>query len=68
MRLNIDIVTSERSKRFLDVPDDSTYEDLLRELGINQETVIILKDGVPVPLDITVSKCEITVLRVVSGG
>ena len=68
MRLSIDIVTNERRMQSVDLPDDSTYEDLLSELDINQETVIVLSDGLPVPLDAKVSQSDITVLRVVSGG
>lgn len=68
MRLSINIVTNERRVQSVDLPDDSTYEDLLRELKINQETVIVLRDGLPVPLDAKVSQSDITVLRVVSGG
>ena len=58
----------EPSKRLLELPDDATYEDLLGELKINLETVVVLKDKVPVPIDGKVSPSEITVLRVVSGG
>ncbi|MDY6930839.1 MAG: MoaD/ThiS family protein [Halobacteriota archaeon] len=68
VRLSIDIVTNERRMQSVDLPDDSTYEDLLSELDINQETVIVLSDGLPVPLDAKVSQSDITVLRVVSGG
>ena len=68
MRLSINIVTNERRVQSVDLPDGSTYEDLLRELKINQETVIVLRDGLPVPLDAKVSQSDITVLRVVSGG
>ncbi|MDY6865249.1 MAG: MoaD/ThiS family protein [Halobacteriota archaeon] len=68
MRLSINIVTNERRVQSVDLPDDSTYEDLLRGLKINQETVIVLRDGLPVPLDAKVSQSDITVLRVVSGG
>ena len=68
MRLSINIVTNERREQSVDLPDGSTYEDLLSELEINQETVIVLSDGLPVPLDAKISQSDITVLRVVSGG
>jgi sulfur carrier protein len=45
-----------------------TYEDLLRELKFNPETVIVLNDGEPVPFDDIIRKGEITIIRAVSSG
>ncbi|MDD1752859.1 MAG: thiamine biosynthesis protein ThiS [Methanotrichaceae archaeon] len=45
-----------------------TYEDLLRNIGINPETVVVLKDGGPVPFDDQIQKGEIMIIRVVSSG
>jgi sulfur carrier protein len=45
-----------------------TYEDLLRELDFNPETVIVLNDGDPVPFDDKIRKGEITIIRAVSSG
>ncbi|MDD1757150.1 MAG: thiamine biosynthesis protein ThiS [Methanotrichaceae archaeon] len=45
-----------------------TYEDLLRNIGINPETVVVLKDGGPVPVDDQIQKGEIMIIRVVSSG
>ncbi|MDY6966361.1 MAG: MoaD/ThiS family protein [Halobacteriota archaeon] len=68
LRVKVNIICGDVSKRSLEVADDATYEDMLGELNINLETVVILKDKVPIPLDCRVSSGEITVLRVVSGG
>jgi sulfur carrier protein len=45
-----------------------TYEELLRKIDINPETVIVLKDGSPVPFDDQIQKGEIIIVRVVSSG
>jgi len=45
-----------------------TYEELLRNIGINPETVVVLKDGSPVPIDDQILKGEITIIRVISSG
>ncbi len=50
------------------VEEDSTYLDLLNIFNINPETVLILKNGKPVPIDDRVEGGEIKVLRVISGG
>ena len=48
--------------------DVRTYEELLRKIGINPETVVLLKDGGPVPFDDQIQKGEIMIIRVVSSG
>lgn len=45
-----------------------TYEELLRNIGINPETVVVLKDGGPVPFDDPIQKGEIMIIRVISSG
>jgi sulfur carrier protein len=44
------------------------YEDVLRELGINQETVILLKDGELVPLDEVASSGNLSIKKITSQG
>jgi sulfur carrier protein len=46
----------------------STYEDLLTALEINPETVVVLRDGDPVPLDDIIEDGEISIVKVVSSG
>ncbi|MBO8183212.1 MAG: MoaD/ThiS family protein [Archaeoglobus sp.] len=58
----------DRDYEELSIDEGSTYVDLLNIFNINPETVIVLKDGKPVPIDDKVEKGEIKVLRVISGG
>ncbi|NPV62877.1 MAG: MoaD/ThiS family protein [Methanotrichaceae archaeon] len=46
----------------------STYEDFLAAQDINPETVVVLRDGDPVPLDDEIEDGEISIIRVVSSG
>lgn len=55
-------------EKVLEVEEGKRYSDVLRELGINPETVVIVKDGMPVPTDDFVEEGEVTVMRVISGG
>ena len=47
---------------------DRTYEEFLRNIGINPQTVVVLKDGGPIPFDDQIQKGEITIIRVISSG
>ena len=47
---------------------EATYEDLLDELNINQETVLVLNGGNAVPLDGAIGSDKLTILKVVTGG
>ncbi len=44
------------------------YSEVLEKLGINPETVVIVRDGLPVPVDDVAEGGEIKVVRVISGG
>ena len=52
----------------VELRDGSNYYDLLAALNLNPETVVVFREGVPVPFDAPVSAGAIDVLRVVSGG
>ena len=56
------------SERLVEVEEGLTYEDLLDLLNINPETVVILKDGNPVPVDDVLEAGGVEVIRVVSSG
>ncbi|MCJ7445428.1 MAG: MoaD/ThiS family protein [Methanotrichaceae archaeon] len=45
-----------------------TYDDLLRELGLNPETVVVFNEGDPAPFDDNIQKEEIVIIRVISSG
>ena len=56
------------SERLVEVEEGLTYEDLLDILNINPETVVILNDGNPVPVDDVLEAGGVEVIRVVSSG
>ena len=57
-----------KTEDVVEVDEKYTYVKLLESLKINPETVVVVKDGLPVPTDETVSEGEITLIRVISGG
>jgi sulfur carrier protein len=67
-KVHITIQAGEISEQTVEVAENTTYEDLLDTLEINQETVLVLNEGNAVPLDGTVSSDTLTILRVVTGG
>lgn len=64
--LKVNIVSGKISERNVLINDGETYEDLLEHLRINPETVIILSDDSPVPIDDVVSPGVVEIIRVVS--
>ena len=67
-RLHITIQAGEISEQTVEVAESATYEDLLDELNINQETVLVLNGGNAVPLDGAINSDRLTILKVVTGG
>lgn len=67
-KVHIKIQAGDISKQTVEIAENTTYEDLLDRLKINQETVLVLSGGNAVPLDGTISSNEITILKVVTGG
>ena len=55
-------------ERPLDVEPGTTYGQVLARLGLNPETVVVLREGLPVPDDEPAAPGEVHVIRVVSGG
>lgn len=55
-------------ERPLEVEPGTTYGQVLARLGLSPETVVVLREGLPVPDDEPVAAGEIHVVRVVSGG
>ena len=60
--------TNRASSHEVEIPEGSSYFDLLAFLNINPETVVVFRDGVPVPFDEKANPGKIEVMRVVSGG
>jgi sulfur carrier protein len=67
-KVHITIQAGEISEQTLEVAETATYEDLLDELNINQETVLVLNGGNAVPLDGAIGSDRLTILKVVTGG
>lgn len=67
MRLKIVFVGFDKKEEVLDV-NSQKYSEILESLGINPETVVVVKDGLPVPTDEVAEEGEIKVIRVISGG
>jgi len=68
VKLRVRFIGFEMKREEVVVDENSTYFDLLSVFNINPETVIVLRDGKPVPVDERVEAGEIKVLRVISGG
>jgi sulfur carrier protein len=66
--LDIELVNSDLSGKELTVPVDTTYENVLDILGINQETVLILKDKKAVPIDGIAVPGKLTIMCIASQG
>jgi sulfur carrier protein ThiS len=45
IKLNIELLNSEKSSKELEVSEGTSYEKVLEILDINQETILILKEG-----------------------
>ena len=68
MQVRIKILAGSALEKTIEVEEGSTYSDILAELGINPETVVVMVDGRPVPIDDVVDSGRIDILRIVSGG
>lgn len=68
MKIKVKIMFGGVKEQNLDVLSSSTYEEILGSLHINPEIVLIFRGGNPVPLDEKVTRENIEILRVVTGG
>lgn len=64
----VKILAAGISEKIIEVENGSTYNDILIRLKINPETVIVMAEGRPVPIDDVVSATQLEILRIVSGG
>ena len=67
-QVEVKIYPESPDGQIMDVPEGSTYENLLETLDINQEIVILLNNGQAVPVDGTVEAGTLTILKAISGG
>ncbi len=68
MQVRIKILAGGVLEKTIEVEEGSTYSDILAELGINTETVVVMVEGRPVPIDDVVDSDRIDILRIVSRG
>lgn len=68
MKLRIKFVGFKRSDELVEVGERTRYIEVLEKLGINPETVVLIRNSTPLPLDEQVEEGEVTVIRVISGG
>jgi len=68
LQVRIKILAGGVLEKTIEVEEGSIYSDILAELGINPETVVVMVDGRPVPIDDIVDSSRIDILRIVSGG
>lgn len=68
MQVRIKILAGGVLEKTIEVEEGSTYSNILEGLGINPETVVVMINGRPVPIDDVVDSCRIDILKIVSGG
>jgi len=68
LQVGIKILAGGVLEKTIEVEEGSIYSDILAELGINPETVVVMVDGRPVPIDDVVDSSRIDILKIVSGG
>lgn len=68
MQVRIKILAGGVLEKTIEVEQGSTYSDILAKLEINPETVVVMVDGRPVPIDDVVDSGRIDILKIVSGG
>ncbi|WP_048198073.1 MoaD/ThiS family protein [Methanocella arvoryzae] len=68
LHLTVILHAGRKTETQVDLPEGSSYFDLLRELKVNPETVVVFKNGIPVAFDSVVEGGTVEVMRVVSGG
>ena len=68
MKVDVRITRGVSSNKSIMVKDGSTYNDVLSSLNINPETVIIMVNNRPVPVDEIVYTDHMEILMIVSRG
>ncbi|WP_202318886.1 ubiquitin family protein [Archaeoglobus neptunius] len=67
MKLKINFIGFDKKEVTVEV-NGQRYSEILDSLGINPESVVVVKDGLPVPTDDVAEPGEVKVIRVISGG
>lgn len=68
MKISVKI-TPGNTEKTVTMADDSRVDDLLHELDMMPDTVIVLKDDTPIPIDAQLPQDQtLHIIRVSSGG
>jgi len=68
MKITVKLQRSNEVKQ-IEIKPRSTVQDLLSKIDIKPDTVIIMKDNKPMPIDDEITDGEeLTILQVSSGG
>jgi sulfur carrier protein ThiS len=62
-------ISRTNEKKNYQIPDKSTAESLLKKLEVKPDTVLVISDNKPIPIDTKLkNNQEISILQVSSGG
>jgi len=68
MKIQVKILTDNNTKK-LEVNKGSTVSEVLKQLQLKPDTVIVLNDDIPIPVDEKINeRQEVKIIRVASGG
>ncbi|MDI9645069.1 MAG: MoaD/ThiS family protein [Archaeoglobales archaeon] len=68
MKLRLILFGFQKKEVEVEVDGKKSYAEILESIGINPETVVVLKDSTPVPNESPAEVGEVKVIRVISGG
>ncbi len=68
MKVNVKITRGESSNKSIMIKDGSTYNDVLSSFNINPETVIIMVNNRPVPVNEIIFSDHMEILMITSRG
>ncbi|OYT34614.1 hypothetical protein B6U96_12535 [Archaeoglobales archaeon ex4484_92] len=68
MKVEFIFVGFNKDNKIIEVKKKCRYSELLESIGINPETVVLVKDDTPIPTDDCIEEGRVKVIRVISGG
>lgn len=68
MKVNVKITRGKSSNKSIMMNDGSTYKDVLSSFNINPETVIIMVNNRPVPVNEKIFTDRMEILMIASRG
>jgi sulfur carrier protein ThiS len=68
MKVNVTISRTKQNKK-VDLTTGSTVNDLLKKLNLKPDTIIVMSNNTPVPIDdVLTDKQDLLIIQVSSGG